>query len=444
MQNRLVVSTECPNCGAPLDFSEGSNAVRCQHCQSNLLVTGRKQILTYSIRPKLSAHRAADLAAAAQSRESGSCRIMKQQLYFVPYYRFTGQDFLWEVVPGEAGSNDALPPTSLIETVFSESHKEVQFQDRYIEKNFLAADVEGLGVYSLGIRPAVLRLELFSREALEALGRIVPVTTGTEAARTQGMKTPDSQTILHRKVLGNILSIIFFPFWILEIHSQDGERLTIVDAVAETVIKTDAPPSLYASLDQQPSSDPCVIGFRPLVCPNCAWDLPCNSDDVIFVCSSCHRGWQILGTQLSEIPYEIAARPDSARDAATQYLPFWILQVEIHQQSLRFFVPAFRYQRLKFLSDLGMRLSQACPSYPIAKEISHPLHGCYYDLEDAGRMADFIHVGLSSKNPTVAEALEGNALSITHAQLTWLPFKVEGNFLTDPFTGSSLPRNLLL
>ena len=37
--SHLVVSTECPLCGAPLDFAEGSNAVRCQHCRSNLLVT---------------------------------------------------------------------------------------------------------------------------------------------------------------------------------------------------------------------------------------------------------------------------------------------------------------------------------------------------------------------------------------------------------------------
>ena len=51
MTSHLVVSTECPLCGAPLDFTEGSNAVQCLHCRSNLLVTGRKQVLSYYVAP---------------------------------------------------------------------------------------------------------------------------------------------------------------------------------------------------------------------------------------------------------------------------------------------------------------------------------------------------------------------------------------------------------
>ena len=56
MDRRLVVSTECPTCGAPLDFKEGSNAVRCQYCRSNLLITGRKHVLSYYVKPKVHPH----------------------------------------------------------------------------------------------------------------------------------------------------------------------------------------------------------------------------------------------------------------------------------------------------------------------------------------------------------------------------------------------------
>ena len=101
MNNRLIVSTECPTCGAPLDFSEGNNAIQCDHCQSHLLVTGRKQVLSYSIAPKLNAHRAVAKTMIAHKAQGNPCRVVNPQLYFIPYYRLTGQDFLWEVAAPE-------------------------------------------------------------------------------------------------------------------------------------------------------------------------------------------------------------------------------------------------------------------------------------------------------------------------------------------------------
>ena len=55
---QVSVATECPLCGAPLDFLETKNAVRCGHCRSNLLVTGRRQLVSY-IAPLQSDARAA-------------------------------------------------------------------------------------------------------------------------------------------------------------------------------------------------------------------------------------------------------------------------------------------------------------------------------------------------------------------------------------------------
>ncbi|HEY5610437.1 MAG TPA: hypothetical protein VIL97_04470, partial [Thermoanaerobaculia bacterium] len=89
MKEHLLVSTECPTCGAPLDFPEGSTAVVCSHCKSKLLVTGRKQVLSFAIRPKVT--KEAALALAIKERRG---RITLCDLYFVPYYRFTAHDYL--------------------------------------------------------------------------------------------------------------------------------------------------------------------------------------------------------------------------------------------------------------------------------------------------------------------------------------------------------------
>jgi len=110
MTSQLVVSTECPLCGAPLDFTEGSNAVQCLHCQSNLLVTGRKQVLSYYVAPKMDAQSALAKLTTAKKQNRGRYRVIKRQLYFIPYYRLTGHDFRWEVPPEKSTRQPLYSP----------------------------------------------------------------------------------------------------------------------------------------------------------------------------------------------------------------------------------------------------------------------------------------------------------------------------------------------
>jgi hypothetical protein len=393
----------------------------------------------------------------AQEDASQQLRVVKRQLYFIPYYRLSGHDFSWQMASPKpepekkrtlqpVKTPPSKPKTKELEGPFLAINEETEFRDRYVEKNFLACDLEGFGMYSLGIRPAVLRLELFQRAILEASGRVVSVQTSPEVALSRGMKTASSQNTLYRQIIGRVLSLIYFPFWVVELKSHVENRLTIVDAVSETVTKLDATPSLYTVLDREQRSDPQpqVIGFRPLVCPNCGWDLPFKPDEILFFCSSCSRAWQIQATQLSEVPYEIAERPSTGKEEPLKYLPFWVIQAEIDNRPFRFFLPAFRYRRLKFLSDLAMNFSRRQPHYSLLKDEMPDVHGCYYDQEDAVMLAQFIYAGFSSKQVVGMTALRENKFSLGHATLTWFPFKPEGNFLLDLFTGLSLPRNLLL
>lgn len=508
--NRLVVSTECPTCGAPLDFAEGSNAVRCGHCRSNLLVTGRKQILSYSISPRLDAEGAAAKATAAPQQEGKRWRVVKRQLYFIPYYRVTGQDFIWEKAGSEAkpGNAGLMSPVSVKSLGFGEDptdlsldsiiedglgllsklfkgdsetdrkkqipratppaqkqksptanllyqarskepvslflidNDEIEFRDRYVEKNFVASELEDLGLYSLGVRPAVLRLGLFRRAELEASGKIVSANTTPETALRQGMKMAGAENIIYRQVIGRVLSLIYFPFWVVEVEDRGQNRLTVVDAVSESVIKPDAAPSLYTLLEQKPNSEPAVIGFRPLTCPNCGWDLPVDPDNVIFFCSSCRRAWQIGGKELSQLPYEIAQRPNPRDQEPVKYLPFWVFESKLNNRSCQFHVPAFRCRRLKLLSDLAIKISRKQPLYPVSTGETPPLQGCYYDQEDAVLLAEFICAGLAPKRRGSRTAGDDN-FSVTASKLTWFPFREEANYLLDPFLGLGLPQSLL-
>jgi DNA-directed RNA polymerase subunit RPC12/RpoP len=517
MNERLIVSTECPTCGASLDFGEGSNAIQCLHCRSNLLVTGRKQVLSYFIAPKLDIHRAVAKVMIAHKQQGLSCRVIDPQLYFIPYYRMTGQDFLWEksipepksepVSLGAASSDlsmefewgsmarapgnsisllaliingltalvqmcvekyrvkKAVPvvqdfsqerlqrfmkqsqpqPPKMAYPKFEKKETEIQFQDRYVEKNFLACDLQGLDLYSLGIRPSVLKLELFRRATLEGMGKVVSVSITPEDAWLHGMKAADPQAIIYRGVVGRVLSIIYFPFWVVEVERQGEKRLTILDAVSEAVIKADAPLSIHAVLDHALMSDPQTIGFRPLTCPNCGWDFPVKPDDVVFFCSSCDKAWQIQGSYLYEISYQIAGLPGPDDQNGRKYLPLWVLQAQRQDNSAqKFFVPAFRYRRLKHLNDLAMHISRKQPSYSALNGERPEMHGCYYDQEDAVTLAQFINMGLAFKRVENERVFQEEKLSVTQTELTWFPFKVQGHSLTDPFTNQPLFQNLLL
>ncbi|HKW91609.1 MAG TPA: hypothetical protein VJX92_06895 [Methylomirabilota bacterium] len=505
--SQLVVSTECPNCGGPLDFSEGANAIRCPSCRSNLLVTGRKQVLSYWVAPKVKA----DVAAAAARTGRLEARVARTQLYFVPFYRLTGHDFQWQDVPPKpapesptlpsmvVGGADrdtdrpeieiplgsvlgwgadlllgrragdavrdflgaATPPERSLErtVLLATAHSSapgapVQFLDRYVETSFPAADLPGLGMFSLGVRTQTLGVSLFRREALAELGKIVAVQMDDGAAMTKGLAARGFEHVVYRQVLGRILSVIYFPFWMVELAQAGQEWLTIVDAVAESIVQPRAPVALYDALERGAAGEQRTVGLRPLVCPNCGWDLPVEPDDVIFSCASCHRAWQIHGAEMTETAHEIAdvvaaGAPDAAASSAdgrkaddAMYLPFWLLDPAAPGADDHPCVPAFRYRRLKTLEDLATRLGAKPPVYRPRTGERPTVHGCFYDAEDAVLLARFVAAG-KGRTPEAVKAAAATEPSFEKARLAWFPFKRESQSLIDPFTGLALQEALL-
>jgi len=491
--SQVVVSTECPTCSGPLDFSEGANAIRCPSCGSTLLVTGRKQVLTYWVSPKIRA----DVAGAAARTGRVQARVASRELFFVPFYRLTGHDFQWqdapprpaperEVPPMRFGGGDTADrpeidldlgailswgadallgpragdvvrdalgeprtPTRPIEPHLlttgralrtSVADSTVQLLDRYVETSFPAASLAGLGVASLGVRTQALRVSLFERARLASLGTMVRIQTDEAAALRHGLAARGFEHVVYRQVLGRILSIIYFPFWVLEL-SEGAERwLTVVDAVAESIVQSRAPIALRDALIPQPGGELRTVGLRPLVCPNCGWALPLDADDVIFFCPSCSRAWQIRGVDLVEMPYEIAQVGTDTASAAAEHLPFWRLEAAAGSESA--WVPAFRCRRLKILHDLATRFTAKPPVYQAATGERPSARGCFYDAEDAALLARFAAAG-RRLTPDAVKAAADDEPAFSGARLVWIPFKREGQSLIDPYSGLALQEALL-
>jgi hypothetical protein len=151
-----------------------------------------------------------------------------------------------------------------------------------------------------------------------------------------------------------------------------------------------------------------------------------------------------MGETLSEIPFQAILPPASSGEAGIRYLPFWIIDVDPCQSAVqRYFLPGFRYRRLKVLTDLAIALTKMDPSYTISEQQGIEAYGCYYDQEDGINLAKVVQAGMTLK--TAKEILSSQASPILPKKivLSWIPFQSKGDSLIEPFTSLSISQSLL-
>jgi len=448
---RLTVRTNCPNCGAAIDFAEQTNALCCDHCRSRLLVTGHGRVLSYFVSAKLDAAHATEIARAAQ--QGGPIRTGDARLFFLPYHRLTGIDIRWQrperkpPPPPEFtndSGNESLAISLILPPREQDDANDVECHDRAIERNFLSLEAPGTGLYSLGMRPNALRLELYHREALDA-GEVVATEMTADAALEIGLKLADRFDVACRAVIGEVLSIVYFPFWFVEIRRPQKRSLAIVDGVAKSIVTPEAPADLAQRFRAASGDDVSVVGLRPLVCPNCGWDLPIEPDHVIFYCGSCKKAWRIAGDELLEVAHAFAAAPrSSAAKAIADHLPFWSLRATIGDGKPRaYLAPAFRYRQARALVDLTTRLSPLVPALAAVDAAPSHARGAAFDEGDAGSLALLSAAGGEPCEFTSAARYRGKAVSVEEARLLWLPYLSDAYSLRDPFRGVALTARLL-
>ncbi|MHB0971122.1 MAG: TFIIB-type zinc ribbon-containing protein [Thermoanaerobaculia bacterium] len=496
MTRSVVVSTQCPNCGGPLDFSEGSNAVECAHCHSRLLVTGRKQLLSYVIDPRIGA-RAAQRRAVAESKAS---RPGEAQLWFVPYYRFVGDDLAWvrkeapkpeEPEENRWGGNvfgfsagdapDALlgsgdgrtfldfgielisdiahrglgpvlddlasagvpkpgrkrrePLVAVAPVVAQPRRLEFELRDRHLEKNFIATSLAGAEVYSLGARTSVLKLKLLDAKNPHG-GILIPPAMTPQEAFERGMRGEGGRAAF-RRVVGHVMSLIYFPFWSVRV----GSGAVLVDAITGKVVRRLKQGDL-PTLAKAPNQHEDVARFRPLVCPNCRADLPLRPGDVIFFCGTCARAWDLRGHRLVAAEHRIVA---SAKPIAgkKRYLPFGIVTASADGREVRQFVPAFRYPNLRAIVEMAESMTA---SEAVLQDVNYDgaaVAGAAYDRDDAMHVAQFLHAGSLLQRIEDVRKLASARYEVRAATLVWMPFAARANFLRDPLCGRELFGNLI-
>lgn len=461
----FVVASSCPRCGAPLDFAEGSNAVRCKHCASMLLVTGRRCVLSYAIDTRVTPSEARALVGFTRTARAASIRVAEPCLTYVPYYRLSAEEVFWhreqhvparqplDLPSGDLGDELVRlvggPPSAL------EHEPTIALASRTIERNFLACDLGPLASWSLGVRPGVLRLHLLQRPQLEQQGVVLRPSLAADAALARALEPVADLEVLHREVMRSVLSLVYFPLWTVATGTAAAPRVTVVDGVSGAIVARDADPAPLAALAATGEPAERVLGFRPLCCPNCGWDLPVRALDVVFHCASCERTWELVGEDLESISSDVIGGDVVAppgRDGAVPYLPVWQVDGRVGTDPRsaalpqRLFAPAFRWRALKNLCELGARIARRAPQPEIAPSKAVPLVGCTLDRQDALTMARLVALRMLLDDPGVRRAaglgkgMPCVTIEAPHTRLFWLPFAGDAYSVCDPFSGYSLPR----
>ena len=262
---------------------------------------------------------------------------------------------------------------------------------------------------------------------------------------------------MHREILRAVLSLVYFPLWVVPSGTAAAPRVTVVDAVAGSIVARDAdaaplealaqrgpggrprarlPAALLSELRLGSAGAPAGRGVplhlvraylgarrrgpradrergRARVRTPRAPAAPCRT----CRCGRCRAALRVSGSQV------------------TRPLPE------------RLFAPAFRWRALKALCDLGARLARTAPAAPglePAKDM--PLVGCSLDRADAVTMARLVALRLLFEDAHVRQrtCTGADAPSVeideTQSRLVWLPFAGDAYSVREPFTGYALPR----
>jgi hypothetical protein len=189
----------------------------------------------------------------------------------------------------------------------------------------------------------------------------------------------------------------------------------------------------------------------PLTCGTCGNPMEADTGDVVFYCTDCGSGFQLVGDRIE--PLEVVFL-EAKKGSVSEYLPFWILDVtvQLRHRDARggaisfisdlfgkgkssgrrpFYIPAFDVPLPK-LKELAIAFTRAQP--PFTDKVSGKLPGGKYTRHDAEMMARYVFLSLEAQKPDTLQSLS-YSLVVHQAGLLGVPFSRRGDGRFDAVLG---------
>lgn len=389
------IDTQCPQCGAPVVLDETECIIQCRFCRTrNIIHTLPYPCYYMEVSPE---------------KTAGS------EVYYVPYWRFKGLEF-------------------------SLGEKKPDF--RVVDHSYIAVEISGLPV-SLGLRSQTQKLKFIRKDIAGSF--FAPAISREDIFKKMG--AGDDKKV-H---IGEILSLIFMPFFLDEDTLYDGltgKTMTLnpLDLIADK---------------QSPAYH---LKFTPSICPNCGWDLKGETDSLVLHCSNCMSSWLIHNKKLNKLKamfYDL--KPDT-----DMLVPFWRLEIEFktldcsthahlikianipkvitkanENQTLYFYIPAFKLNPKLFLR-IGRQttLVQIEPT-EIKKMPNIRFHPVNLPIEEGFQAVLPILMDLCNNKKEIWNLLAKEKLKLKRFSLTYFSFRICGSECIQDTLGFSLPINSL-
>jgi len=391
------------------------------------------------------------MAADRFLKENGlalTTNVNRADFYYVPFYRFCGMalDYIASTVveQQQIDFNEEIADSVVLS-------KKLQLKGKNFDVTIPAITDAGFGLTTLGIRPAAVPLYSFCPADIPAGAKIVNanVDCGSIVQLAQNLHNANTNLynqgkVLYSAMIGEQISLIYFPIWAL-IHQQGSNQKTIfVDALARRAYaQIDGAFELGDNLHQV--IEPITITPSRHQCPNCGADLEDKPFSLYYPCTNCKRAYMLAPNGYRQI------HPKTAN--STKTAPFWrfplelkgretyktvmdyskilvselsFLRKEKRDNPFYLYSPAFYAPDVGRWAEMALRLLKSQPHDQLVEKI--PVAGPDLAIEqnEAKQMAAFIwKVAMTRYRKAQKDEFQVDELSLPDGEIVWLPLEDE-------------------
>jgi hypothetical protein len=471
----MQIKIDCPQCGGDIVFDEEIEVVSCQYCGSTNQITGKSGIPRFMFPPHWTdtqCHH--ELSTLLIGKES--YRWEKKGLYLVyaPYWRTTGLVFNWLL-----GKRHTV---SELGTSTWDDAKELN--TKIFDFSFPAYREPDLNLVSLGIRTSAIPLQLFHETRLSGAEIVVSAEVSLQEAikysssfQTYGFSDRGfSVDFEDTQLVGEVYSVVYFPFWVLEVGAKDRSGLVIIDGVANRVRKTVWDQTVESFFKKHPQTERAVnfsdLRLIPFTCPVCGWNLPFSPSSKTHICPTCTRAWSENAGAYREVDYQLVAAPKSFQHDIC-HMPFWALETKIQlsdgvlstrsdlrkllpnlplikegengSKSIQFLIPAFKIRCPSSLSKLANLFCVSPPSVELRPKKGlekERFEAVCLGGAEAEQLARVVLISMVPRyNRHARHSLKESRLKVEKSRLLYYPFYRKGIYLREANSSHAIQRD---
>ena len=431
----------CPGCGKKTGAPEGALTNRCEYCDLVVRVGSPGRVLKYFYESKIDEY-GARMAVDRFLKDKGlplSGQILDSRFFYLPFYRFRGMalDYLESSV-----EFIEMPEGG---TVPIKSRRKLNGKNFDVTlPGFKNAD---FGLSSLGIRPAAVPLHGFSRSEIAEGTTIVRSDVSSAQAEASALELHRKNLGLYEKssplcsaMIGEQLSVIYFPVWAVAFRSAGRDCTVFVDALAKRGYKLSEGEFVYQGGVSGGKNSQFVNPIRHQ-CPNCGADLPVKHFSLYYPCTNCQRAYLLDGEGYRQVTPLTAESPLCA--------PYWrfplvleggqkyktvkdfyslltgeiaYLRREKRENQYYLYSPAFKATDVNRWTRAALGILKTQPHEKL--EAKEPSGGPVFSIEEieAKEMAMFLWQVATLKYPKLrAPEFQINPAKLPAGEIVWLP-----------------------